>query len=668
MTPPVALANKPTYRNDLDALRGVSVLLVVAYHAFPDAVPGGFIGVDIFFVISGFLITKIISEDIQAQKFSLMKFYARRIRRLLPPLLLVLATTLIAGWLVLFPDEYRLLGTHLFKSAIFLQNFQLIEEQGYFDVESHYKPLLHLWSLSVEEQYYLAWPLVLLTCYTRFNPIIVIFIVTLTSFVLNLYLINETTDVSFYHSAGRVWELALGSLLAIYLVDRKTPFQNKNISYAFFVAGVASIILSLFVIDGSSPYPGWLGVLPVLGAVFVIIARVKLNHWGGLVTIGLFSYPLYLWHWALFSFCYIYLAGKPDVSTLLFATTVSFALSFWTYKYIEQIRYLACNLVVPLLLIGLMIVGIAGFFISARDGLPERNHLAYLKEKNVQFIRTPATDEQCKSHVKSTLNAEGDFYYCRSEFDQGDDIIAMIGDSHAHALFPGVASVAAENGYSSVLYANTSCPPLEGFHWGRNEKERTECQRYINQITRLLQEDTRVKKVLIATRGPVYIHGEVKGDFTEESVLNSLREQTYPKTLNYDSYFKGYRSLLRSLSASKHIQEVYYFLENPELDFIPKDLILRPFDYWGASIKKSAVDRKLYKLRMKEYQVRAYAVTADFPKANVLAVEPYLCEGDQCFVYVNGKFLYADNDHFSMFGSEYILEKSEHLIFDKGAL
>ena len=151
-----------SYREDIDALRGLAVLLVVVYHAFPELIPGGFIGVDVFFVISGYLITSIIFFSINNNDFSLKEFYARRIRRLFPALITVLLAVLIFGWLVLFPEEYEHLGRHVTRSVIFLLNFRLINEINYFDVESHYKPLLNLWTLSIEEQYYLFWPLIIL--------------------------------------------------------------------------------------------------------------------------------------------------------------------------------------------------------------------------------------------------------------------------------------------------------------------------------------------------------------------------------------------------------------------------------------------------------------------------------------------------------------------------
>ncbi len=328
--------NKIEYRKDIDALRGVSVLLVVIYHAFPEQLPGGFIGVDIFFVISGYLITSIIFGQLKRDEFSFLNFYKRRIRRLFPALFTVLLASLIIGWLILFPDEYKQLGHHVSHATVFIQNFTLIKELGYFDVSSHYKPLLHLWTLSIEEQYYLVWPAILVLIFKlKLNTFKILIAIILMSFLANIYFVSDYQDEVFFHSITRFWELGFGSLLAIYLFDK-----NINSKYIF-ILGLTLILFSAFWINNESLYPYWIGLLPTIGAMLIIMANLQLPNWGGLVRIGLISYPLYLWHWVIISFCYIYLGKKPDASTLIIAIIVSLLLSYFTYRYIEKIRYIA---------------------------------------------------------------------------------------------------------------------------------------------------------------------------------------------------------------------------------------------------------------------------------------------------------------------------------------
>lgn len=631
--------NQIEYRKDIDALRGLSVLLVVIYHAFPEKLPGGFIGVDIFFVISGYLITSIIYRQLKRNEFSFLHFYNRRIRRIFPALFTVLLASLIIGWFILFPDEYKQLARHVSYATIFIQNFTLIEELGYFDVASHYKPLLHLWTLSIEEQYYLLWPAILVVIFRfKLDTFKILITIILISFVANIYFVADYKDEVFFHSITRFWELGLGSLLAIYLFDNKVNTSNSTY---LFILGLTLILFSVFWINNNSLYPYWLGLFPTIGAMLIIIANLQLTYWAGLVKIGLISYPLYLWHWVIISFCYIYLGKQPNASILIIAIIVSLLVSYLTYRYIEKIRYMKSNKVVFALLLLAITVGIGARFIKNNDGMPNRSHLNYLKQFNIEFQRTPAIDKSCESYVASIIQDQRLFDYCRSKFIQNNQkFIAIIGDSHAHALFSGIAEIANNHGYNTILLANSSCPPLIQFMWGRNSKEIHDCQIKIKQILTILK-DKRIEKVVFATRGPIYIE----------------QRQTYKK------YFDGFEKTLYQLNNVKHIKNIYYFLENPELDFLPKEVITRPFDYWGISKKDSTIDRNLYQLRMKKYKDLVFKTSSNFAKVNIVDVEPYMCEDNRCFAYKNGNFLYADDNHFSVFGSFYIARKTENIIF-----
>lgn len=203
------------YRRDIDGIRALAVLAVVGYHAFPEMVPGGFVGVDVFFVISGYLITGIIQSDLTRHAFSLAGFYRRRIRRIFPALLVVLAFCLLAGQHLLLGSEFRQLGEHVLAGGGFASNFLLWRESGYFDTDSELKPLLHLWSLGIEEQFYILWPLLLLLAH-RFGKarFVMTAIIAATSIMLCLWLSYFSPDAAFYSPLSRAWELALGALLA----------------------------------------------------------------------------------------------------------------------------------------------------------------------------------------------------------------------------------------------------------------------------------------------------------------------------------------------------------------------------------------------------------------------------------------------------------------------
>ena len=293
------------YRPDVDGLRAIAVLLVLNYHAFPEAAPGGFIGVDIFFVISGFLITGIIARELDLKRFSLVGFYVRRIRRIFPALIVVLCAALVLGSLWMLPAAYAQLGSDVFASAAFFANIALLLQSGYFDIASAKKPLLHLWSLGIEEQFYLFWPLLLmLAARLRLSIVAVASILGIGSFLLNLALIGSDPVATFYLPFTRAFELLAGAILARGWGGISQTGAASNLRA---LIGVGLIAVAAAVLDPHRAFPGWWAILPVAGAALLLSApgawfcRVVLAS-RPLVGIGLVSYPAYLWHWPLLVF------------------------------------------------------------------------------------------------------------------------------------------------------------------------------------------------------------------------------------------------------------------------------------------------------------------------------------------------------------------------------
>ena len=291
------------YRPDIDGLRGVAVLAVLGFHAFPRFSPGGFVGVDIFFVISGYLISTIILHDVASGRFTYSGFYGRRIRRLLPALVTVLLAALVAGLFSDFLTELSRLGAHIAAGATFLSNIILWREDSYFDVVSTAKPLLHLWSLGVEEQFYIVWPLALATISQRRIPWAVTAIV-LVSFAINIAIVGSHPAAAFFLPATRIWEFMIGALLACAGTRAWVPQRQDTIS----AIGFTLLVVSLCFINKATAFPGWAALLPTLGAAAVIAAgadawlnRTLLANKAA-VFLGLISYPLYLWHWPILSF------------------------------------------------------------------------------------------------------------------------------------------------------------------------------------------------------------------------------------------------------------------------------------------------------------------------------------------------------------------------------
>ena len=358
----------PEYRPDIDGLRAVAVLAVVIFHAFPSSLKGGFIGVDIFFVISGFLISTIIYKGLQTGTFSFADFYSRRIRRIFPALLVVISATLAFGFFILSADEFSRLGKLVAAGIGFVANLVLWSEAGYFDAETATKPLLHLWSLGIEEQFYVVWPLLLLFAWKRkFKLLAVISIALALSFISNILGIRNDPVATFYSPLTRMWELLFGGLLAWVMVFRKESFtcfnskMNAYLSSMNFInktryerlfpnllstTGIILFLIGFLEISEESYFPGFWALMPTFGTVLIIMAGTeawinkKILSNKVAVWFGLISYPLYLWHWPLLSYGRIFYDKTPPSGFRWIAILLSILLAWLTVKYIEKpLRY-----------------------------------------------------------------------------------------------------------------------------------------------------------------------------------------------------------------------------------------------------------------------------------------------------------------------------------------
>lgn len=305
--------NQLRYRPDIDGLRAIAVLLVMIYHAFPKLLSGGFVGVDVFFVISGFLISQIILSGLAQENFSFGEFYARRVRRIFPALLVVSTTVLFVSWWTFLPFEFAELNKQILAGIGFVLNFVLWKDAGYFDIQADLKPFLHLWSLAIEEQFYLFWPLLLWVSRRIRAPLpLVIGGLGVASFFLNIGCLAVDRSATFYFPLTRLWELASGGFLAwLYQSGRWEKFTSENpwlegdVPDVLVAAGLALIFLGAILITKSDPYPGWWALLPTTGTLLAIVGGPSSNlsrrllSLPALVGIGLISYPLYLWHWPL---------------------------------------------------------------------------------------------------------------------------------------------------------------------------------------------------------------------------------------------------------------------------------------------------------------------------------------------------------------------------------
>jgi peptidoglycan/LPS O-acetylase OafA/YrhL len=629
-----------TYRPDIDGLRAIAVLAVVLYHAFPGILPGGFVGVDVFFVISGFLITGILLAEHEKHRFSLARFYARRIRRLFPSLCVVLLACLGLGWFLLFPDEYRQLGKHVFAGAGFGSNVLLWRETGYFDTEAESKPLLHLWSLGIEEQFYLVWPLVLALVVWRGARVLPVLItLALGSFALNLKLTGSAA--AFYLPFPRGWELFTGAILAC-LAARDGKLSYRGASWAGFVL----LLVGLAAIDRSRAFPGLWVLLPVMGTAFVILGgptgfiNQHLLSRRALVGVGLISYPLYLWHWPLLAFARIIYSDTPPPEVRALLVAASFALAYATYRWVEKpLRFGARSNRIPVVLCaGLAALAAFGLVLVRRAGVPGRygpepTDLIY---NHKAFPYAPCD--------RGLADRQPGLVYC-FQSAASPPARVVFGDSHGDHLFAGLAATDHEHVW--LMAGHPSCPPVAGVNVRVDEDH---CQQRSEQIIDYLVATPSIRTVVLA-----YF-----GGYTQDTdyAADHVASRTGPSTTRITAATSGtksellYQGLDRAIAALERAgKRVVVVLDIPELPFVPRACLARsallPPALTACELPVSVVQRR---------QLGPRQLVAKLTQAHpaLLVFDPLetLCTAGTCRIQRDGHLVYRDSHHLSAWGSQ----------------
>jgi peptidoglycan/LPS O-acetylase OafA/YrhL len=429
------------YRPDIDGLRATAVALVVGFHAFPAVISGGFVGVDVFFVISGYLITGLILDRQATGRFSIKDFYVRRARRILPALGTVIIATLVIGWFVLLPVPYEKLGLHALAGSLFFPNLIFWSEAGYFDVAAKAKPLLHLWSLGIEEQFYMLWPALLIAVRRwRANTTLILCAFGALSLIYSSIEVFRDPAAAFYSPLSRLWELGLGGILAARYVKLRHPEIAS-------LLGIALIVVAGLILTDASPFPGLLAVVPAGGAALAIVGHSSVLRWRPLVALGLISYPLYLWHWPLLSFAAISGFDTPPVRFAVVAASI--LLAWATTRYIESpIRFGALRARGASISAGVTFaVAICGTLVFWSGGMLLRYPQAIrpvLATMDYKF-HLPARADKC------WLTADWDVSRYKSEC--GDGTILMWGDSYSALLATGLPKPYAQ-------FSRDGCLPL----------------------------------------------------------------------------------------------------------------------------------------------------------------------------------------------------------------
>jgi peptidoglycan/LPS O-acetylase OafA/YrhL len=638
-----------SYRPDIDGLRAIAVLAVVGFHYFPQLFPSGFVGVDIFFVISGYLITAILLREIDHQQFSISAFYRRRVNRIFPALLLVTASCLLLGYWLLNAIEYRQLATHSWYSTFFSVNFILAKESGYFDTASDLKPLLHLWSIAIEEQFYVVWPLLLVVVARKAA---LFFSVSLLLVVLSIGLMFSQgaafVEKGYFLPQFRVWALILGATLAYAM--RYRPTHHLGVfQQAISVLGLLFIVISIWCSLSADSLPGMVNVVAVLGSVMLIGAgrQAIINQWclshRYMVWIGLISYPLYLWHWPVLSFFKITEYGQLSLMKTIAACLFSFVLAVITYYWAEspirksnhprKIHYLC------LLMISIFVLSLTIYY---QNGLPKR----YVKNSLslMQTNKDRKVDQACKALLFKEI---GNVDYCRLHDVGSHETVVLYGDSHAYSLFYGFSKQFEKQGVNTLMLSWGGCPLLPNVTLGHDPKHHAECLAHTQQAFKWVAKNASIKKVIIATRGAVYITGTGYG--VAESRMRKLNIQSTDAN-NTDSpqqLFKdSYQELIHAFNQAG--KQVYVVTENPELGIDASYCIPRPVSMHEPVNCNQALSSVL------ERQQSYREVIGQLKGATVIDSLNYFCEDNLCKTFDNGVLLYSDDDHLSMHGSVYL--------------
>lgn len=448
------MSGASNYRPDIDGLRAIAVILVIAFHAFPDQLRSGFIGVDIFFVISGYLITSIIAADLKTGTFSFQDFYSKRVRRIFPALTIVLVATVAMGICVLQIDQLQQLLTHVFGGTTFSSNFLLYGESGYFDGAADEKSLLHLWSLAIEEQFYLIWPILLVVAWKARVKLTyltyLIFLSALASFAASLYLtqIRHDSSAAFYLPYARVWELMIGAVLSTSFQQGKATQLQPELRA---VAGSFLLGIGVVLIDSRSMLGFWWALLPTVGTVLLISAgpNAAINRYvlsnKALISIGLISYPLYLWHWPLLTMLRLSSTSAVDSMHTILAIAVSFLLAWITYRVVElrvrRNRAMTSRLVVFMVVIGVvshissknmdMLVFEYSSANVATDNLVARQFTGHVGK----FEKNP----ECLTSFPFPQAEKYGWWFCVKSTPNLPTIL-LLGNSFANQMYPGMAT------------------------------------------------------------------------------------------------------------------------------------------------------------------------------------------------------------------------------------
>jgi peptidoglycan/LPS O-acetylase OafA/YrhL len=637
------------YRPEIDGLRAIAILSVVIFHAELGFFGGGFIGVDVFFVISGFLISSIILKESREGAFSYLTFYKRRTLRIFPALFTVIAACFLAGWFILPPHEYKEMANSAIATAAFYSNFYFENNSDYFAAEAITMPLLHTWSLAVEEQFYFLAPALLLLCvrYPRFaRPAFIL--VFLASLLFSVFLIDQNATKAFYMLPSRAFELMTGAALAMGLVPALRSRATAEIASA---AGLVMIAFAALAYSSETAFPGFAALLPCVGAALVIHANQNTATLTGrtlgtapFVFIGKISYSLYLWHWPFLVFAIFEYGTEIGPGARIGLMAAAMAVSVLSYYLIEQpARQRGARLKAGLVLI----IGVTAILacLLART---------YVRKTDGAFWRLPPVAADFAASNPSKVNTAG---LCRDPNGSRSDVSSdcqigapgvapqflLFGDSHAQAISNEVAAIASRHGIAGHALTRSGCPPVVGLNEAQAEVF-GKCVEQYAALDGLLSEES-IRTVVIISRWAPYITGRT---MPNES---GKRRRFFAETEegNRIEFERLVTETVEKIRDSG--RRVVILGPFPELGFnltaeMTKALMQgKPADF--------TIERSMFNERQKEV-LPFLARLGTLQGVEVLYPHDMLCNDSTCRTQLDGKALYVDDDHLSPTGAAFI--------------
>ena len=630
------------YRPEIDGLRAVAVIGVVLYHFDLPGLPGGFTGVDVFFVLSGYLIGAILwREYLERGRVHLGRFYVRRFRRLAPAWTVMALSVFVAGWFILLPHDFRELGKSLIASTLFVANIHFWRGSGYFDSVAEEKPLLHMWSLSLEEQFYVVLPLLLLLCARR--PRLALWLLAggaLVSLALALGYTRQNQTAAFFLFPFRAWELLAGVLLAILAARRPGPKQGVIAS----AAGLALVILGMTLIHPEDGFPGPLALLPVVGTLLLIWngqAQNPINRalaWGPVRWIGLISYSLYLWHWPVRSLSDFVIGTEKGIGTNAALILLSVALAWLSWRFVEQPardteRVPARPLMIGVVVSSSILLGL-GAWPFLRAGLPGRWSEDVL-------MHADAAEDFIQDWSRCRIPAEGAFAgveICPIG-PEGAPKLLVWGDSHMRAMKEGLDLLAHESGTPALLIWHAGCPPMFGIEKRETAATRAEdenCARANRQIEATLREQP-FADVLLIGRWSYYAEGAGVGVDAHNRIEVT---PSWPEAVEHTL------GVLTAMGSRVHVMR--QVPEIPDYGSLPVARALAR----GEEVPQARLEVSLQQAAARDAAGFApFTAAARDGQIDLIDPWPLTCDDDRCGVMHDGRTIYYDNNHMTNQGA-----------------